>query len=46
MVAFVMLICFLITSFGWLVEAYRATEKQVEDREIRKKRKHYNIDVR
>lgn len=46
MVAFVMLVCFLVTSFGWLYESYKSTEKQVEEEKIRKKRKHYNIDVR
>lgn len=45
MIAFIMLVCFLITSFGWLVEAYRATEKQVEEAKIKKIRRNYNIDV-
>lgn len=46
MIAFIMMLCFFATAIGWLVEAYRATEKQVEEAKIKKIRKHYDIDVR
>lgn len=46
MVAFVMLVCFLVTSFGWLYESFKATEKQIEEAKIKKIRKNYNIDIR
>lgn len=37
MVAFVMLVCFLVTSFGWLYESFKATEKQVEEEKSEKR---------
>lgn len=46
MIAFVMMICFFLTAIGWLYEAYKATEKQVEEKKIKKIRRNYNIDVR
>lgn len=46
MIAFIMMLCFFITGFGWLIEAYKATERQVEEAKIKKIRKNYNIDIR
>lgn len=45
MIAFIMMLCFFATAIGWLYEAYKATEKQVEEAKIRKIRRNYNIDI-